>query len=54
MFGLVFEEIPTDQELIDETLKLVPLFKLNEAYKKSKSLSVSQMGLEHNVLITQP
>ncbi len=46
MFSLVFEETPTYQELIDGTPKLACIFKLNEAYKKSKSLSVTRLGFE--------
>ncbi|OGM74833.1 hypothetical protein A3H21_00480 [Candidatus Woesebacteria bacterium RIFCSPLOWO2_12_FULL_42_8] len=41
MFGLVFEDLPTYAELENGTLNLAPIFKLNDAYKTSKSLSVN-------------
>lgn len=46
MFGLIFEELPTHQELMFRTPKLACLFKLNEAYNSSKSSFVSHQGLE--------
>ena len=41
IFGLLFEEIPTYEELNFGTPKLACLFKLNEEYNASKSLSVN-------------
>jgi len=46
MFGLLFDEVPTYQELIDGTPKLACLFKLNEDFTTTKSLDVSREGLE--------
>lgn len=46
MFGLLFEDLPTYTELENGTLNLDPIFKLNDSYKTSKSLSVSPDGLE--------
>ncbi|MFH0863842.1 MAG: recombinase family protein [Candidatus Gottesmanbacteria bacterium] len=37
MFGLVFTELPTYQDLIDGTPKLEAIFKLNEAYNTSEN-----------------
>ncbi len=46
LFGLIFDEPPTYQELLDGTVKLAPLFKLNEAYKQGKSMTVGPRGVE--------
>lgn len=46
MFGLLFEDTPSYEELHFGTPKLAPIFKLNDEYKKSKELSVSDQGLE--------
>lgn len=46
LFGLLFDEKPTYEELINRTPKLACLFKLNDDYKKTKSLDVSRLGLE--------
>jgi hypothetical protein len=46
MFGLLFTGAPNYQELLDGTPQLAPIFKLNDAYKTSKSLSVTPLGLE--------
>lgn len=49
LFGLLFDQTPTYQELIDGTPKLACLFKLNEEYERNKSLkslNVSRQGLE--------
>ncbi len=46
MFGLLFEDLPTYEELENGTPQLAPIFKLNEAYKTSKSQSVSPEGFE--------
>lgn len=46
LFGLLFDEKPTYEELVHRTPKLACLFKLNEEYKSTKSLNVSGQGLE--------
>lgn len=46
LFGLLFDEKPTYQELVDGTPKLACLFKLNEDYKKTKTFDVSRVGVE--------
>lgn len=43
-FGLVFQERPTYLNIVNGTPKLASLFKLNEDYKKSKSLMVTLRG----------
>lgn len=40
LFGLLFDEKPTYQDLVDGTPKLACIFRLNEDYKKTKSLNV--------------
>lgn len=47
MFGIVFDAIPTYEDLVNGTPRLAPVFELNRDYESSKSLSVSQVGLEH-------
>ncbi len=44
--GLVFDQPPTYTELVNRTPRLAPLFKLNDQYNKTKSLSVSWQGFE--------
>lgn len=44
--GYYLKEMPTYNELIDETPRLAPLFKLNEEFKESNSLNVTRMGVE--------
>ena len=46
LFGLIFDEPPTYEELLNGTVKLAPLFKLNEAYKQGKSIAVGIRGVE--------
>ncbi len=46
MFGLIFEETPTYDELKYGTPNLACIFKLNDGYKETKSLSVSHQGIE--------
>lgn len=46
MFGLLFDETPTYQELIDGTPKLACLFKLNEDFTTTKSLDVTGTRFE--------
>ena len=46
LFGLLFDEKPTYQELVDGTPKLACLFKLNDEYKTSQVLTVIRQGLE--------
>jgi hypothetical protein len=45
LFGLIFDVPPTYQELVDGTVKLSPLFKLNDEYKKTKSIAVGGRGI---------
>ena len=45
-FGLVFDSVPTYDELKSGTPDLAPLFKLNEEFTTSKSEVVSRLGLE--------
>ncbi|MDP3962777.1 MAG: hypothetical protein Q8Q03_02850, partial [bacterium] len=47
MFGLVFEERPTYDDLINGTPKLAPLFKLNEEWNVSKGQFVN-----HNFVLS--
>lgn len=46
LFGLLFDEKPTYEELVHRTPKLACIFKLNEEYKETKSLNVSRAGFE--------
>lgn len=46
LFGLIFAKTPTYDELVNGTPQLSRLFKLNEAYKSSKFLSVGAQGFE--------
>jgi site-specific DNA recombinase len=46
LFGLLFNQTPTYQELLDGTPKLACLFALNEDFIRTKSLDVSLQGLE--------
>ena len=46
--GLIFEQLPTYREILNETPKLTPVFALNHAFKQGKSLSVTQQSLEWN------
>lgn len=46
LFGLLFDEKPTYQELVDGTPKLACLFKLNDEYKTSQVLTVTPTGVE--------
>ncbi|KKS83455.1 MAG: NUDIX hydrolase [Candidatus Gottesmanbacteria bacterium GW2011_GWA1_43_11] len=46
LFELLFDELPTYNDLLFRTVRLAPLFKLNEEYKTSKSVSVSRQGFE--------
>ncbi len=46
MFGLVFNKPPTYEELKNGTPDLAPIFKLNQVYQSSNSLSVTRQGLE--------
>jgi len=48
LFGLLFDETPTYQQLIDGTPKLACLFKLNEDFTTTKSLDVSRVSQEWN------
>jgi site-specific DNA recombinase len=46
LFELLFDELPTYEDLDFGTAKLAPLFELNDKYKTSKSVSVSRPGFE--------
>ena len=46
MFGLLFDTVPTYDNLIDGTPHLAPIFALNEAFERSKGQSVSPDGFE--------
>ncbi len=46
MFGLVFDNVPTYEDLKNGTPDLAPVFVLNDHYQSSKSLTVSHTGLE--------
>src|SRR3989344_4614163 len=46
--GLLFDETPTYQELINGTPKLACLFKLNDDYKASKTIDVSPERFERS------
>jgi len=51
MFSLLFEELPTYEDLINGTLNLSPLFKLNEAYSKSKGTLSDPKGIQFEPLL---
>ena len=46
LFGLIFEEIPTYQQIVNGTPKLSLVFKLSEDFITSKSQSVTLRGIE--------
>lgn len=46
MFGLVFDTLPTYEDLKNGTPRLAPVFELNRGYESSKSLSVTPKGIE--------
>lgn len=46
MFGLIFDTIPTYEDLVNRTPRLAPVFELNRDYESTKSVSVSHQGLE--------
>lgn len=46
MFGLLFDDLPTYEDIQNGTLQLSPLFKLNKDFKNKKDLKVSREGLE--------
>lgn len=46
LFGILFDQIPTFEELEIGTPKLACIFKLEEEYASSNSLSVSRQGFE--------
>lgn len=46
LFGLVFEELPTYQEILNGTPKLSLIFKLSEDFGKPKSQFVTLRGIE--------
>ncbi len=46
LFGLVFEETPTYQEILNGTPKMSPIFRLSDEYMGQKSLDVILRGVE--------
>jgi hypothetical protein len=46
LFGLVFEELPTYEEILNGTPKLSIPYKLSEEFRNTKSLSVTLRGIE--------
>lgn len=46
LFGLVFEELPTYDEIVNGTPKLSIPYKLSEQFKRNKSLSVTPRRIE--------
>jgi site-specific DNA recombinase len=46
LFGLVFEEMPTYEEIVNGTPKLSLVFELSEGYKLEKSQLVAPRGIE--------
>ena len=46
LFGLVFNQTPTYDEIVNGTPNLAPIVELNEEYKTTKSLSVTPLGFE--------
>lgn len=46
MFGLIFDTIPTYEDLVNRTPRLAPVFELNRDYESSKSLSVTPQRVE--------
>ena len=46
LFGLVFNQTPTYDEIVNGTPNLAPIVELNEEYKTTKSLSVIPRGIE--------
>jgi site-specific DNA recombinase len=46
ILGLIFEETPTYEEIVNGTPKLTPVFKLSEDFKVDKSLLVTLRGIE--------
>lgn len=50
MFGLLFDELPTYDELISGTAKLCCLFKLKDAYEVSNSEFAARLGPEYSLI----
>ena len=50
LFGLVFSEIPTYQEITNGTPKLSLTFQLSSGFKSTKTLSVVIKGIKWNTL----
>lgn len=46
ILGLIFEVMPTYQEILNGTPKLTPVFALSEQYKVGKTQSVTPRGIE--------
>ena len=53
LFSLVFEELPTYDQILNGTPKLSLPYKLSEEFRDTKSLSVTQVGTNWNQLITE-
>ncbi len=53
MFGLVFDTAPTYEELNNGTPRLALIFKLNEDFRNTKSLSVSLNSPISNTIIQE-
>lgn len=52
ILGLIFEEMPTYQEILSGTPKLTAVFKLSERFKMGKTQRVSALGLGWNTLVS--
>ncbi|MBN1262785.1 MAG: recombinase family protein, partial [Candidatus Pacebacteria bacterium] len=50
LFGLIFEGLPTYNDLVNRTLKLAPIFLLNSASKASKRQLVTPRGIPSEIL----
>lgn len=49
MFGLLFDEKPTYEDLVNGTPKLSPIFALNDAYEASEKQFVTPVGVEPTI-----
>ena len=46
LFGLVFDEFPTYEQILNGTPKLSLIFQLSKSFKKQKSLDAAPRGIE--------
>ncbi len=53
MFGLLFEEFPTHEELVNGTPKLSLVFELSKAYAEGKTRLVDATRLEWNTFVEE-